>query len=74
MQRLRGRIRRIKAEKKYGWIAGDDGIDYFFHAYGIKKSSPRQFNELHEQDRLEFDTVHPDGKGPRAIEIVYLDD
>lgn len=73
-KRLRGRIRRLKNEKKYGWIAGDDGVDYFFHAYGLKKNSPRQYDQLQEQDRLEFTPVKPDEKGPRAIELTYLDE
>jgi len=70
--RLRGRIRRIK--KGFGWIAGDDGIDYFFHGTAMKKSSPRQFIDLKEQDRLEFTPIKPELKGWRAIELIYLDD
>ena len=72
-----GRIRRIK--QAYGFIAGDDGVDYFFHRYGFRKDSPRQFVECKEQDRLEFTPCSPPQseagtqKGPRAVELLYIE-
>jgi hypothetical protein len=49
-------------------------VDYFFHAYALKKKSTKQFGELKEQDRLEFTPVLPDDRGPRAVEVEYLDE
>jgi cold shock CspA family protein len=76
--RVYGRIRRIK--QAFGFIAGDDGVDYFFHRYGFRKDSPKQFSECKEQDRLEFTPCQPPAdptnskeKGPRAIEVMYVE-
>ena len=69
--RIRGRIRRIK--QGFGFVAGDDGNDYFFHRFGFRKDSIKQFHEVAEQDRLEFTPCQPDAKGPRAIEVIYLE-
>ena len=30
-----GKVKFYNKEKKFGFIAGDDGKDYFFHATGI---------------------------------------
>ena len=38
-----GKVKFYNKEKKYGFITGDDGKDYFFHASGVS-------NELYVQD------------------------
>ena len=44
-----GKVKFYNKEKKYGFITGDDGKDYFFHASGVS-------NELYVQDgdKVEF--------------------
>jgi len=61
--RLTGSVRRLK--EGFGFIAGDDGTDYFFHWSAMEKTS-KNFRELEVQDRVSFSIV-PGPKGMRAI-------
>jgi cold shock protein len=63
--RLTGSIRKLKQDRGFGFIAGDDGRDHFFHWSGMEKTS-RNFRDLEVQDRVSFVCVEGD-KGPRAI-------
>jgi cold shock CspA family protein len=64
--RLQGAIRKLK--KTYGFIAGDDGLDYFLH-WSAMHPEEKDFRELRERERVEFDTVTgKDGK-LRAVDI-----
>ena len=58
-----GKVKFYNKEKKYGFISGDNGKDYFFHASGIS-------NELYvkDGDKVEFKVVEGD-RGPKATEI-----
>lgn len=69
---IRGRIRKVKIEKGFGFIAGDDGIDYFFHWTAVQKSSPRIFRALEDRDRVSFSPIKPPNKDWRAIEVSYV--
>lgn len=66
-ERLEGAVRKLKQDRGFGFIAGDDGIDYFFHWSSMEKTS-KDFRELEVQDRVSFLVVVGD-KGPRAIQI-----
>lgn len=68
---VRGKVRKLK--EGYGFIAGDDGHDYFFHWTAMQQTS-KNFRELAVLDRVEFITVSNGNKGPRAIEIRVIDD
>lgn len=70
--RLLGRIRKLI--NGYGFVAGDDGIDYFFHRLGFKKTSKKQFSEVRQQDRLSFQPLVLPDKGPRAIEVDFVEE
>lgn len=65
--RISGSIRKIKADKGYGFIAGDNGTDYFFHWTAMKKESV-DYRNLQVRDRVEFVPLILQ-KGPRAVEI-----
>ena len=58
-----GKVKFYNKEKKYGFIAGDDGKDYFFHASGISNDT-----YVMDGDKVEFKVVDGD-RGPKAIEI-----
>lgn len=66
----RGKVRKLK--EGYGFIAGDDGLDYFFHWTSMQQTS-KNFRELLVLDRVEFTIIKGD-KGPRAIEVRVIDD
>lgn len=69
--RLTGAVRKLKQDRGFGFIAGDDGRDHFFHWSGMEKTS-RNFRELEVQDRVSFVCVEGD-KGPRAICIRVIE-
>ena len=58
-----GKVKFYNKGKKYGFIAGDDGKDYFFHASGISNDT-----YVMDGDKVEFMVVDGD-RGPKAIEI-----
>ena len=60
-----GTIRKLK--NGFGFIAGTDGIDYFFHWQMLSKFTI-QFRYLHENQAVTFDPEYRD-RGPRAINI-----
>lgn len=68
--RLEGAIRKIKSDRGYLFIAGDDGIDYFAHWTSFDKTS-KNFREVEIQDRVSFVCI-VGNKGPRAILIKVL--
>lgn len=63
-----GVVRKMK--EGFGFIAGNDGIDYFFHWTSLQKTSVK-FAELEIGDRVEFTRIEAP-KGPRAIEVRKL--
>ena len=58
-----GKVKFYNKEKKYGFITGDDGKDYFFHTSGVS-------NELYVQDgdKVEFKLMDGD-RGQKAVDI-----
>ena len=58
-----GKVKFYKKEKKYGFITGDNGNDYFFHVSGVS-------NEIYlkDGDNVEFKIVDGE-RGPKAVEI-----
>lgn len=62
---MTGTIKRL-TDRSFGFIAPDgQDKDLFFHSSGLVDVA---FNELHEGDKVSFDTEDSD-KGPRAINV-----
>ena len=61
-----GKVKFYNKEKKFGFITGDDGKDYFFHASGISSDI-----YLRGGDKVEFKVVEGD-RGPKAAEISLI--
>ena len=57
-------IKKLVADKGFGFIAGDDG-DLFFHHSAVEGGA---FETLEEGQRVEF-TVGSGPKGPRAESV-----
>lgn len=62
---MEGTIRKLKSG--YGFVAGADGIDYFFHWTDLLKTS-KQFRNLAEGEKCEFEPSVNE-RGPRATTI-----
>ena len=67
---MKGKVKWFNAAKKYGYITGEDGKDYFIHASGITEG--RTLVTLDGSDEVEFDVVEGK-KGPQATGVVITE-
>ena len=58
-----GTVKFFSEMKHFGFIAGDDGKEYFVHASGLKPG-----NSIKEGDKVSFNVVDGD-RGPKAEEV-----
>jgi cold shock protein len=63
---LAGNIKRVVFERGFGFIAADDGKEYFFHRSGLDSSM--DFDRLDGGERVSFEIERSD-KGPRARSV-----
>ena len=72
---MHGRITSISPERGFGFIAADDGGEFFFHRSALHGVD---FEELAEGVTVEFTLGHETGdrpdEGPRAVDIRLADD
>jgi len=61
-----GTVKRIVADRGFGFIAAEDEKEYFFHRSGLDASL--DFDRLVEGISVEFD-VESSPKGPRAVRV-----
>lgn len=62
---MTGKIKTLPSGKNYGFILGEDGNDYFFHAGALKNTT---MEELKKGDEVMFEDSKSD-KGTRAEDI-----
>ena len=62
---LTGAIRALKGT--FGFIAGDDGTDYFFH-WSAMHPDGKNFRDLILQERVEFE-IFSGERGVRAVSV-----
>jgi len=58
-----GTVKFFNRVKQFGFIAGDDGKDYFVHETGLKPDVT-----IDEGDKVSFEVVESE-KGPRADKV-----
>jgi cold shock protein len=58
-----GTIKKLVADRGFGFITAEDGKEYFFH-----RSSIENFDSLRGNERVDFD-VEDSPKGPRAAQV-----
>jgi cold shock protein len=63
MSAMNGTIKRLVSEKGFGFVAGQDGREYFFH-----QSACQQFDSLREGQSVTFEAGQGP-KGPRAENV-----
>jgi cold shock protein len=64
-----GKIKKLVADKGFGFIQTDSGQDVFFHHSTVANSG---FDDLSEGQQVEFTVEQgqpPKGKGPRAASV-----
>lgn len=61
-----GTIRKVVADRGFGFIAADDGTEYFFHRSGVEGLD--LFDRLSGGEKVEF-SIESSPKGPRASRV-----
>ena len=61
-----GTIKKVVAERGFGFIAAEDEKEYFFHRSGVDTSL--DFDRLAGGERVQFD-IEQSPKGPRAANV-----
>jgi CspA family cold shock protein len=61
-----GTVKAIHSESGYGYIAAEDGKEYYFHRTGVK--APLQFDNLFGGERVKFE-IEANAEGPRAVQV-----
>ena len=61
-----GTIKKVVADRGFGFISAEDEKEYFFHRGGLDSSL--DFDRLQGGERVEFD-VEQSPKGPRANHV-----
>ncbi|MBW2972939.1 cold shock domain-containing protein [Candidatus Woesearchaeota archaeon] len=60
---MKGTVKFFNEMKGFGFIAGEDGKEYFVHQTGLKDGV-----KLHENDAVVFDVEQGD-RGPKAVNV-----
>jgi CspA family cold shock protein len=61
-----GTIKKVVAERGFGFIASDDTKEYFFHRSAVDSSL--DFDRLRGGEKVEF-VIESSDKGPRAARV-----
>jgi len=61
--KMDGKVKFFNNMKGFGFIAGDDGKEYFVHKSGLAEGT-----ELNENDEVTFEVVEGD-RGPKADKV-----
>lgn len=60
---VEGTVKFFNDRKNFGFIAGDDGTEYFVHKSGLKEGVT-----ITEGDKVSFEVVQGD-RGPKAEKV-----
>ncbi len=60
---VEGTVKFFNEMKQFGFIAGDDGKEYYVHASGLKEGTT-----IREGDKVKFEVVQGD-RGPKAEQV-----
>lgn len=61
---MKGTVKFYNRIKRFGFISGEDGTEYFVHETGLAD----QGTTLNENDQVSFDVEQGD-KGPKAVNV-----
>ncbi len=60
---MKGNVKFFNTMKGFGFIAGEDGKEYFVHSTGLKEGV-----SINENDTVSFDVEEGD-RGPKAVNV-----
>ena len=61
-----GTVKKVIADRGFGFITADDAKDYFFHRDALDSSL--DFDRLNGGEKVEF-TIEQSPRGPRAANV-----
>ncbi len=61
-----GTIKKVVSDRGFGFIAAEDGKEYFFHRDGLDRSL--DFDRLNGGEKVTFE-IEPSPRGPRASKV-----
>ena len=61
-----GTIKKVVADRGFGFITADDTKEYFFHRNSLDSSL--DFDRLNGGEKVEFE-IEQSPKGPRAVKV-----
>jgi CspA family cold shock protein len=61
-----GTIKKVVADRGFGFISAEDGKDYFFHRDALQ--APLDFDRLSGGERVSFE-IENNPRGPRAARV-----
>jgi len=61
-----GTIKKVVADRGFGFIAAEDGKEYFFHRNSLESSL--DFDRLNGGEKVDFE-IESSPKGPRAARV-----
>jgi CspA family cold shock protein len=61
-----GTVKKVVADRGFGFITAEDGKEYFFHRSGLDSSL--DFDRLAGGEKVEFE-IETSPKGPRAAKV-----
>jgi len=65
---MKGKVKFFNGTKGFGFVAGDDGTEYFVHLTGLKPGV-----RLRDNDTVTFDVEQGD-RGPKAVNVSVSSD
>ncbi|MGO9179545.1 MAG: cold-shock protein [Candidatus Limnocylindrales bacterium] len=68
---MSGTVKKVVADRGFGFITAEDGKDYFFHRSSVSPSL--DFDRLLGGERVAFE-VEASPRGPRAINVRAVED
>ncbi|MBN1898630.1 MAG: cold shock domain-containing protein [Spirochaetes bacterium] len=60
---MKGKVKFFNSSRNFGFIAGEDGKEYFVHQTGLNEGVT-----IAENDSVKFDVEQGD-KGPKAVNV-----
>ncbi len=60
---MKGTVKFFNEEKHFGFIAGEDGKEYFVHSSGLTEGT-----RIHDDDQVTFEVTEGD-RGPKADKV-----
>jgi cold shock protein len=60
---MKGTVKFFNEQKGFGFVAGEDGTEYFVHQTGLAEGA-----RLNEGDAVTFDVEEGD-RGPKAVNV-----